>query len=79
MGYHQNDSMVRVDIFRPSGKWYETIAIDMEEFYDHSYAKDAVEIATVKKRGAPLVPGWIYVCTEPYHKNAHPILLIGGK
>lgn len=33
MGFTTNDSRVRVDFFKPSGKWYGTASIDMEKHY----------------------------------------------
>jgi len=34
MGYSTKPGIVRVDIFKDTGKWYETLAIDMTEGWD---------------------------------------------
>lgn len=82
MGYSMNEGCVRVDIFKPSGKWYETFAVDMREFYRG-------DIIDALKKGMDKNPdlserwrGWLdngglIVCLEPYHQHSHPICLRG--
>lgn len=84
MGYTVNESMVRVDIFKPSGKWYESIAIDMNEFYNEPIIHDALKKALAKgdtnDRKWETIDGSertltskFAICLHPYHENAFPI------
>lgn len=73
MGYNAQDSFVRVDRFKPNGKWYDTFAIDMGEFYNDPFIHDALKKAII---GAGVnIDGYRIVCLEPYHKYAHPVML----
>lgn len=74
MGYSVSDSVVRVDRFRLSGKWYDTLAVDMERFYTHYGVKEALQEA-MRAAGHNYLD-WIVVCLEPYHQNSHPVSLI---
>ncbi len=75
MGFHPEDCMVRVDRFKERGKWYDTFAIDMSRHYDHPDLHDAIEFC-IRAAGYTL-QDWVFVCLEPYHKNAHPVMLKG--
>jgi hypothetical protein len=78
MGFHASDAMVRMDRFKPSGKWYDTFAVNMTDYYDCGMLiHDCVEIAWQKSSGKELGEGWMLVCLEPYHKNAHPVMVRG--
>lgn len=76
MGYSANDSDVRVDIFKASGKWYQTIAISMGMVYHHPELKDAF-VEAYEAQVGPIQQDMIYVCNEPYHQHAHPIMIKG--
>lgn len=86
MGFTTNDGMVRVDRFKESGKWYDTIEIDMSEHYNDLSIFNALEESinehTAKHWGRDnFVIGWTnqggsFVCLEPYHKHSHPVMLI---
>lgn len=73
MGYHIYDYMVRVDQFKPNGKWYQTLSINMNNLYDHHCVHEALKIA-LQNDGRD-VERWTYVCLEPYHKHSHPVML----
>lgn len=73
MGFHVSDSCVRVDRFKPRGKWYDTFSIDMEEHYNDNDLHDAVQ-KCIEKEGYKM-DDWIFVCLEPYHKHSHPVML----
>ena len=47
MGYAVSDSIVRVDQFKPTGKWYQTLAIEMTGLYDSESPHFAVRSALV--------------------------------
>ena len=54
MGYAVSDSVVRADRFKPSGKWYETIALKMDGFY----------ITVPKCHSAMIFCGCMTVCSQ---------------
>lgn len=68
--------MVRVDFYKPSGKWYMTEAYDMSEWYDMPDLHKA--IGEMLDTGA--TAGWWkrfnVVVLEPYHKYAHPQMIV---
>lgn len=73
--YSDKASSVRVDFFKPSGKWYTTEAvpwIDYREKDIHKGLRDSLLAADVHLR----LSGMLAVCLEPYSVNAHPITLI---
>lgn len=73
--YSVNANSVRVDFFKPSGKWSTTEAvswIDYREKDIHKALRDSLLAAGIHLRLA----GTLAVCLEPYHVNAHPITLI---
>lgn len=74
MGYSVSDGQVRVDIFKPSGKWDHSVAVDMDAFYNFGAVHDAVEQA-FRNSGYTMWADNTYVCLEPYHKHAHPVML----
>lgn len=84
MGYTPNENMVRVDIFKSSGKWYESISVDMDEEYSNTSIHDALRRSL--ERGDTNGRVWITIdavertiksmfaiCLHPYHENEHPI------
>lgn len=82
MNYSNTPGMVRVDRFKIRGKWYETMAVDMSEFYEepniHAALRKAIEASGHKIN----LVDFMYVCLEPYHQYEHPIILglgYGGK
>ena len=82
MGYTTNDYHVRVDRFKESGKWYDTLEVDMENhYYDLDiYKALASSINESYSHVNNFVDGWLaqggsFVCLEPCHKNAFPIML----
>jgi ATP-dependent Lon protease len=81
MGYTTNESMVRVDRFKESGKWYDTLEVEMvDEYYDHWNIFEAVEKSIDAKYGVGYVMAWTnqggsFVCLEPCHKHSHPVML----
>lgn len=75
MGYDVNDNMVRVDRFKPRGKWYDTLAVDMAPHYRNPDLHDAVRLAIQDKYPDMKIGSWTFVCLEPYHQNSHPVML----
>lgn len=87
MGYINQDGRVRVDVFKSSGKWYTTCSVDMEGYYAapllHKALFDACSREQATGSGWDLTTspeqwlqdGGMIVCSEPYHKHSHPIML----
>lgn len=73
--YSDKPYMVRVDIFKPSGKWYETISVSMKDKYHTADLHEALRSAILVRR--TIADNWLYVCLDPYHKHSHPIILRG--
>lgn len=75
MSNYSNDcSSVRVDIFRESGKWYETVAITKAK-YSNCSIHDSVKAALKEVIGTGF-KGMTAVCLEPYHEHSHPIMFV---
>lgn len=79
MGYTTEENMVRVDFFKPSGKWYTTEAVKWIGSYTggliHDHFRASLE-AHLKGR----LDGMIAVCLKPYHAHSHPLSLrVGAK
>jgi len=80
MGYDARDGLVRADVFKASGKWCSDLALNMEGDYDVPLVYDAVARAVhragvVERFGDEVT----VVVLEPYHKNAHPVMLAASK
>ena len=82
MGYTIHSSHVRVDRFKESGKWYDTLEVDMEDHYYDNIIQDALRrsINESYSHVNNFVDGWLaqggsFVCLEPYHQNSHPVML----
>lgn len=77
MGYSESDSIVRADRFKPSGKWYDSIALEMNDYYNvPPVVHDAVRLAA-ERQGVVVHEGWWLVVLEPYHIHSHPVILKG--
>ena len=79
MGFTTDDSMVRVDFFKPSGKWHTTEAIEWTGGYFSVNIHEAF-----KKSLRDAFPNGTFsdmdaVCLEPYHENAHPLCCRNGE
>jgi hypothetical protein len=55
MGYTTNSGMVRVDRFKPGGKWYDTWEVDMSAYYNEDAGKSLTEPHET------LPPAWLAV------------------
>ncbi len=80
MGYTEDDSYVRVDFFKPSGKWYTTEGVK----WTGSYTEGLIHNEFAKSlrdhfgEGNKRLYEMDAVCLEPYHKNSHPIQIKEG-
>lgn len=77
MGYDVSDSKVRVDRFKPRGKWYDSFSIDMEKYYKAPSIHDAIKEAILEQTHVRSLEEWTFVCLEPYHQHSHPIMIVG--
>jgi hypothetical protein len=72
--YTDEANSVRVDIFKSTGKWYETVCITNSEYANcciHESVKKAL-----KQVIGDSYKGMTAVCIEPYHENSHPIMFV---
>jgi len=82
MHYSNDPSMVRVDFFKPSGKWYTTEAVrwtgewrgDKQLIHDAFIQSLRDHFMEVPRR----LSNMDAVCLEPYHENSHPIQIKNG-
>ena len=78
--FTDNEKSCRVDIFKESGKWYTTIAVEFENWLaqnkDGSYniIHDEFKKALYKVIGNSYKSMWA-VCLEPYHELSHPLMM----
>lgn len=83
MGYSDAENSVRVDFFKESGKWYTTEAVkwltwkgwtpEGEGKHIHAAFAEALNAAGIGLGGR--LTGMTAVCLEPYHENAHPLMV----
>jgi hypothetical protein len=72
--FSENPGHVRVDRFKPSGKWYDTFTIDMSERY-RGLLHNQIRLALQEKFGKDDLGDWIYVILDPYHEHSHPQMI----
>ena len=80
MNYSDDESSVRVDFWKPSGKWYTTEAVKWTGGYKDVLIHDAFakslrdHFADHPNRLSDMTA----TCLEPYHEFSHPIQLRNG-
>ena len=81
MGYSEDSSMVRVDFFKPSGKWYTTEAVKWTGQYADGYIFNefAKSLRDHFKDNPKRLSDMDAICLHPYHIHAHPIVLKNGE
>lgn len=77
MGYTTDDSMVRVDFFKPSGKWYTTESIKWTGDYYKDNLHDSFKKSLRESLGDRL-SDMDAVCLEPYHDMGYPLMIKNG-
>jgi hypothetical protein len=70
--YSEDESMCRVDFFKPSGKWYSTEAIRFipRQKLIHDCFRESLEVLNGRYSGMTAV------CLNPNHENTHPISVV---
>ncbi len=76
MGYNEDDSFVRVDFFKPNGKWYITESVKWTGAYNAADQPifDAFKQSLRDHLKGRLSETWA-ICLEPYHIHAHPLMV----
>ena len=75
--YSDDPTMVRVDFFRPSGKWYTTEAVK----WVGGWSKNVCIWGAYKKaliahfKDIPRLDDMVAVCLEPYHEYGFPLMM----
>ena len=79
MGYSDDPAMVRVDFFKPSGKWYCTESVKWTGDWhgNKQLIHDAFAQSLVDHLGQRLCE-MDAICLYPYHEHEHPIMLKQG-
>ncbi len=77
MGYAVSETIVRADQFKPSGKWYQSIALEMGAHWTAPSIPDAIKECLMKQGYGEVKDGWSIVVLEPYHQHSHPIMIKG--
>jgi hypothetical protein len=76
--YDEDPGMCRVDFFRPSGKWYTTVAV---KFRDENWKGDGgvgphEALRNALRDTGTMLKGMTAICLEPYHELSYPISLV---
>lgn len=89
MNYSDNPAMVRVDFFKPSGKWYCTEAVK----WTGAYYGSNIDGQTFSSECQPIYDAFAQslrdhlekrlsdmtaICLEPYHQFTHPLMIKDG-
>lgn len=84
MGYDNNDSMVRVDFFKPSGKWYTTVALRWDRYKSKGF-EDMEKLELINDTFRRYLTKQFYdlfvrdkliaICLEPYHEHSCPLMV----
>ena len=78
MGYSGSEHDVRVDCFKNRGsKWYYSFAVSMKDLWDTKNIHAALIEAIRRDDKNSIQEECLYICLEPYHKNSHPITIMG--
>ena len=75
MGYTIEDKMVRVDIFKPSGKWYDTVEMEWDTYESENELIHEIFHRCMGEQSAGDYIGMTAVCLDPYHKHSVPLMI----
>lgn len=76
MNYTDDDSMVRVDFFKPTGKWYTTEAVKWLYFSKVSIHESFAE--SLRVHLGTRLSDMDAICLDPYHEHSHPVMIKNG-
>jgi hypothetical protein len=75
--YSENSGSVKVDFYKPSGKWYMTEAWDMSKYYTVGFTSTDAVIQMFEDKGKrDMLDRFIVVVDEPYHEQEVPVMLV---
>lgn len=75
MGFSLNEAIVECIIYKPDGKYYTVIELDMTGHYEDLNIGSAILECLEKGRlpvDRPRFQGMWAVVTNPHHRNSHP-------
>lgn len=72
--YSDRVSSVRVDFFKPSGKWYTTEAVELDASRWNDANIKGMFMDSLEAHLQGRLRGMIAVCLEPYSQYAHPFM-----
>jgi hypothetical protein len=73
MGYSTEEDVVRVDLFKPSGKWYMSVALKWTGGWTQDTLIHDAFRQSLHDEFKGSMSGMQAVCLEPYHELAHPL------
>ena len=73
--YSSNPGIVRCDVFKADGKWYETIPLDMSEYYSSTLNPIEAAALAIRDFNHYKIGQWSFSIPEPFHKHAYPVLI----
>jgi hypothetical protein len=78
--YADDVSLVRMDVFKRSGKWNLTKAVPWRSAAGTTWEQPASIVqefrASARAAFGPAFEGQTIVCLEPYHPHAHPLMWV---
>jgi hypothetical protein len=69
--FSDSEQDCRVDLWKPSGKWYTTKVLRWQ-IYDGDI-HEALKLLMEKQY--PTLKGFSVTCLHPYHKDSHPVMI----
>lgn len=77
MGYSPDDYHVRCDVFKPSGKWYATVCLDMAGHYEDIRVSlpELVRNLFMAQLNKGSYRGFWIVVLEPCHIQSYPVMI----
>ena len=78
MGYSADYEMVRVDFFKPSGKWYTTEAVKWSGKWNGGGILEAFAQSLRDHLHNGRLSEMDAICLKPYHEHSHPIMIKNG-
>ena len=70
MNYSTNPAICRVEIFKPGGKWYTTLSVNFEGFFNYS-PREAL-LKACEKHSPGGFQGMFAMCLQPYTEHSYP-------
>ena len=83
-GYSDDPRMVRVDIWKASGKWYSTVAMKWVRYHNYKPHDSKENFMTMKEvfltsfllAFPGSFKGMTATCLEPYHSHSYPVMIV---